>query len=284
MAISASSDLGLLLNEAAATLDQAGVPSARLDASLLIGHVLGIDSARVRLGGPFAIDEAQRRRLSQLIRRRVKREPVSRILSEREFWSLNFQVGRATLDPRPDSETLVEAVLARLPADRVATLTDLGTGTGCLLLSILSERSQATGTGLDRSRGAVRIARLNAERLGLSDRARIVAGSWTSRKLAAADVVISNPPYINSADIPGLEPEVQFDPTLALDGGADGLDAYRAIIERLPLLVKPGGFVAFEIGNEQGASVVRLLRAAARRVEPVIRDLAGHDRVVIGYF
>jgi release factor glutamine methyltransferase len=277
----ASSDLGQLLGKAAETLDAAGIPSPRLDASLLIAAALGIEPGTVRLGGNAPVNAMQHRQIAELIDRRARREPVSRILGQREFWSLRFLLGDETLDPRPDSETLVEAVLARLPADKPATILDLGTGTGCLLLAILSERKLATGIGIDLSREAIRVAKLNTAGLGLGDRARFVSGDWSTWRLGPADVVISNPPYIASGDIAGLEPEVHFDPVLALDGGPDGLECYRSIASRLPYLVTPGGLVAFEIGCDQAESVSALLLAHDCTVEPPIRDLGGLDRVLV---
>ncbi len=276
-----SPDTASLLRAATQCFAEAGIASAALDARMLVASVLGIAPDDLRLSRPRPLDPDQIITVNRLIRRRLKREPVSRIVGEREFWSLTFAVGRATLDPRPDSETLVEAVCQRLAPDSAATILDLGTGSGCLLLAILSERPNASGTGLDRSRAAVKLARLNAEQLHLADRADFIAGDWATRRLKPVDVVISNPPYIATNLLAGLEPELRYDPPTALDGGEDGLDCYRSITARLALLLKPGGFVVFEIGYDQAAAVTKLLADHGFVVEPPVRDLAAHDRVLV---
>lgn len=270
-----------ILREAADELVRAGIDTAWLDARLLIAAALERDPHRLAIDPDHPLDAAAFRRIRRLIARRVLREPVSRILGRREFWSLEFCVTPATLDPRPDSETLVEAVLEIAPRDSAITITDLGTGSGCLLLALLSELPNATGIGLDRSRAAITVARRNATRLGLADRARFVQGDWSQRRLAPAAIVIANPPYIPSAALATLEPELAFDPQGALDGGPDGLDAYRAIISRLPVFLSQAGIAAFEIGCEQAAGLARLLTDNGYVVGPPRPDLAGHDRVVV---
>ncbi len=276
-----SPDTASLLTTATQRFAEAGIASAALDARMLVASVLGVAPDDLRLSRPRALNPGQIVTAHRLIRRRLKREPVSRILGEREFWSLRFTVGRATLDPRPDSETLVEEVCRRLAPNSPATILDLGTGSGCLLLAILSERLNASGTGLDRSRAAVKLARLNAAQLHLADRADFIVGDWATRRLKPVDIVISNPPYIATKLLAGLEPELRFDPQTALDGGDDGLDCYRSITARLAHLLKPGGFVVFEIGYDQAAAVTKLLGDQGFAVEPPVRDLAGHDRVLV---
>ncbi len=276
-----SPDTASVLKTATQCLAEAGIASAALDARLLVASVLGIAADDLRLSPPHPLDHGQVATINRLIRRRLRREPVSRILGEREFWSLRFAIGRATLDPRPDSETLVEEVCRRLAPDARASILDLGTGSGCLLLAILSERINATGIGLDRSPAAVKLARLNAERLGLADRAKFISGDWATRRLQPADIVISNPPYIATKLLAGLGPELRYDPKAALDGGNDGLTCYRSITARLPRLLKQGGFVVFEIGYDQANPVAALLKAQDFTVGPAIRDLAGHDRVLV---
>jgi release factor glutamine methyltransferase len=208
---------------------------------------------------------------------------VSRILGKREFWSMSFAVGPATLDPRPDSETLVAAVLARIP-DRHAeiALLDLGTGTGCLLLALLSELPQASGVGIDISAEARDTAAANAEALGLAGRAAFRLGDWARDISAQFDVIVSNPPYIESTSIDRLEPEVaQFDPRGALDGGADGLSAYRALIPQAAERLKAGGLLALEIGAGQGKAVRALAAQAALTDLGGARDLAGIERCLL---
>jgi release factor glutamine methyltransferase len=279
--LATSPDTASVLKTATQCLAEAGIASAALDARLLVASVLGIAADDLRLSPPHPLDHGQVATINRLIRRRLRREPVSRILGEREFWSLRFAIGRATLDPRPDSETLVEEVCRRLAPDARASILDLGTGSGCLLLAILSERINATGIGLDRSPAAVKLARLNAERLGLADRAKFISGDWATRRLQPADIVISNPPYIATKLLAGLGPELRYDPKAALDGGNDGLTCYRSITARLPRLLKQGGFVVFEIGYDQANPVAALLKAQDFTVGPAIRDLAGHDRVLV---
>ncbi len=217
------------------------------------------------------------------VSRRLAREPVSRILGTREFWGLPLAVDAAVLDPRADTETLVAAVLDALGGRRATSLAvlDLGTGSGAILCALLHELPAASGLGVDRSLGACRVARANLDRLGLGHRAAIVCGCWDDALGAAFDVVVANPPYIPTGDIAGLEPDVRdHDPALALDGGADGYDAYRAIVPRLPALLAPGGLVALECGWDQGAALAGMVRAAGLADVAVHPDLAGHGRVV----
>jgi release factor glutamine methyltransferase len=217
-----------------------------------------------------------------MIARRAAREPVSYILGRREFWSLDFAVTPACLDPRPDSETVVEAVLAKLPdRNRAWRILDLGTGSGCLLLALLSELPNATGVGLDVSPEALGVALGNAHRLGLGNRARFMERDWARGLDGEFDVIVANPPYIPSAEIETLAPEIaRYEPRRALDGGKDGLDAYRAIIPNLGRALAPGGFAALEIGATQAERVGRLAREAGFAAE-CRPDLAGRDRCLI---
>lgn len=219
-------------------------------------------------------------RLAGYVRRRTAHEPYSRIRGAREFWSLDFALSPDTLDPRPDSETLIEAALAALP-DRTAPLrvVDLGTGTGALLLALLSEYPNATGLGADILPGAVATAARNAAALGLANRVQFVAGDWAAINLGAADVILANPPYVPSNVIAVLPPEiVRFDPRRALDGGDDGLMAYRALMPVLRRILRPDGWAFFELGAGQAEAVARLVAAGDLRVAGVRRDLAGCER------
>jgi len=219
-------------------------------------------------------------RLADYVRRRAAHEPYSRIRGAREFWSLDFALSPDTLDPRPDSETLIEAALAALP-DRAAPLriVDLGTGTGALLLALLSEYPNATGLGVDILPGAVATAARNATALGLANRAQFVADDWAETNLGVADVILANPPYIPSDEIAALPPEVvRFDPRRALDGGNDGLMAYRTLMPVVRRTLKPDGWAFFELGAGQTEAVARLVTVNDLRVAGTRRDLAGCER------
>lgn len=275
--------IGALIAEGAASLKEAGIEAPMREARLLLGHAAGIGLSTL-IGWPeraVAADAAEIYR--GFITRRLKHEPVSRILGHREFWSLDFTVTAATLDPRPDTETLVEAVLAQLP-DRQAPrrLADFGTGTGCILLALLTELPQSYGVGIDRSAEAARVAAGNAVSLGLAGRTGFVIGDWAESVAGGFDVVVSNPPYIPSAQIERLDAEVaDYDPLTALDGGADGLDAYRHLAPEFARMLKPGGLAAFEIGQGQDRDVAALCQAAGLQVIEIRSDLAGIGRAVI---
>lgn len=277
--------LAVALRDGAARLAAAGIESAPGDARLLIAHALGREAKGLTLFGPSSVTAAEWSQIEALIARRAVGEPVARILGRREFWSLAFQLTPATLDPRPDSETAVEAALALVP-DRAAPLTllDLGTGSGCLLLALLSELPAARGIGVDRNPAAALAARTNAAALGLTDRAAFIVGDWGAALAPMrVDLLVSNPPYIPSGDLPGLARDVRdWDPPLALDGGPDGLDCYRALAIDLPRLLRPGAGVALEIGWDQADAVSTLMRPILGASLTVIPDLAGRPRVVRG--
>ncbi|HYG91675.1 MAG TPA: peptide chain release factor N(5)-glutamine methyltransferase [Azospirillum sp.] len=276
--------LRTLRRAAEARLREAGVDTPELDARLLVQHALGLTREQLLFEPDAPLTPEQAAKAHALIERRAAREPVSRIIGERAFWSLELSLNADTLDPRPDTETIVEAALEAIP-DRAAPLRvlDLGTGTGCILLALLAELPNATGLGIDVSEGAVEAAAGNARRNGLGDRARFRVGNWGKGLTERFDLVVSNPPYIPSSDIPSLDPEVrEHDPLRALDGGADGLDAYRAIAAQLPDLLKPQAIAALEVGEGQAADVAALLEARGIRVTGVFRDLAGIERCVRG--
>ncbi|UEM19703.1 peptide chain release factor N(5)-glutamine methyltransferase [Skermanella mucosa] len=274
-----------VMRHAEGLLREAGIDTPDLDARLLTGAALGMTREHMLIHATARLNQPQVGRVLGFVARRVAREPVSRILGRREFWSLDFTLSPATLDPRPDSETVVEEALAGV-ADRQAPLSvlDLGTGTGCLLLAILSELPQAAGLGIDRSEEAVETAAANARRLGLGRRARFAAGDWALGIEERFDLVISNPPYIPDGDIDALAPEVtRFDPAAALAGGPDGLDAYRAIVAQLPGVLKPGGRVILEVGFGQSTDVSALLGTAGFGRVGARKDLGGVERVVFGH-
>ena len=271
------------LRAGAAALAAAGVPGARLDARVLLGAVLDVAPAALGLDPEELLNESQAQRFAGFLAARRARAPVARILGTREFWSLPFALDAATLDPRPDSETLVQAVLDRR-RDRTAALRvlDLGTGSGCLLLALLHEYPFAWGLGVDRDPAAAVAARGNAARLGLAGRAAFVAGDWDDTLAQRFDVAVVNPPYLTGAEVAAAAPEVRdHDPRAALDGGADGLAAYRALATRLAGRLTPGGLAAVEVGAGQAAAVAGLLRGGGLDIAAVVPDLAGVERCLI---
>ncbi|GJE58267.1 peptide chain release factor N(5)-glutamine methyltransferase [Methylobacterium trifolii] len=270
------------LDRAVAILRAGGVEGAG-DARFLVLGALGLRAVDLALASDAAIGAPGAAALTDALRRRLSGEPVARILGEWEFWGLPFRLSPATLVPRPDTETVVEAALRTIP-DRNAPLRilDLGTGSGCILVALLSELPRAYGLGLDRSADALDTARANARANGVAARAGFVAGDWCAPLGRPFDLVVSNPPYIASAVIAGLAREVRaHDPMAALDGGADGLDAYRRILTGLGRgLLTDGGRLLFEVGFDQAEAVAGLGRASGLAPGGITRDLAGHARVV----
>jgi release factor glutamine methyltransferase len=267
----------------------AGIDSPEVDARRLLTAMLGIDTIALVTAGDVALSDTDATRLAAAAARRIAREPVSRILGRRWFYGRPFDIGRATLDPRPESETLIDAVLgllAETPAS-APRLLDLGTGSGCLLLTLLAERSDAHGIGTDVSADALVIARRNADRLGVTARAEFRLGAdfepIATNERASFDFVLSNPPYIPCGLIGSLEPEVcDHDPWAALDGGSDGLDLYRRFTDGIPF-IQPKGWVIFEVGDGQAGDVLDLLTRAFLP-NPIdtrtFDDLAGVSRCV----
>lgn len=275
--------VGTALRAAVGRLYAAGIDTARLDARLLLGDVLKLATAELvaHPERPLAAPESERFR--ELIERRCRHQPVSQLLARREFWGLTFRVTADTLIPRPETETIVEQALAGI-ADRVQAIRvlDLGTGTGCLLLTLLHELPRATGLGIDRSPGALAVARANADALGLAERAEFRLGNWTEGMADSFDLVVSNPPYIATPDMDRLVPEVaRHEPHLALHGGWDGLDCYRAIAGGLGGRLRPDGRLLLEIGAEQGDSVAAIFAAAGLACTARHNDLAGLPRCLV---
>jgi release factor glutamine methyltransferase len=265
---------------------QAGISTAQRDARLLLLDAAGLVHADLVRAPREELGPVSAARLVEYVRKRVERVPVARILGEWEFWSLPFTLSPATLVPRPDSETVVAAALLGLGARRHDSkglrILDLGTGTGCLLVALLSELPGATGLGIDVSEQAVETARFNAARNKVADRAQIMPGDWLHGIAGPFDLVVSNPPYIADAVIPGLEPEVsRHDPETALAGGPDGLAAYRAIAAGLGSVLAPGGLTAFEIGSDQADSVSAIFRAAGFTVEGPFADFGNRPRALV---
>jgi len=273
---------GAAIDEAAKRLAAAGINEARREARLLLAEATGWEAASIVAHPERELDEHQASRLAELLRRRATREPLSRILGWREFWSLRFALGPDTLDPRPDSETLIEAALALADRGRALSVLDLGTGSGCLLLAFLSEVPNARGLGIDVNQGAITIAEANARALGLAGRARFRLGDWGTDLTERFDLILCNPPYIPAGDIAGLAPEVaRFDPLLALAGGPDGLDAYRRLSDELPRLLLPGGTAIVEIGAGQAPGAGAILAAGGLVPQGSRTDLAGTVRCLI---
>jgi release factor glutamine methyltransferase len=276
--LSGADSIASCLEAGSRRLKEAGIPDARREARLILAHALGIGPVTV-LGYPERpVDDAGR--YEDLIARRAAREPLSHLTGRREFWSLEFEVTPATLDPRADSETLVEAALAATPDRRAAlSIVDFGAGTGCLLLALLSELPNARGLGVDIGEDTLAVACRNAARLGLSDRATFVRGNWGESLVGPFDLIVGNPPYIPAGEIAALQPEVaDYEPRRALDGGPDGLRAYRRLGPDIACLLKPGGVAVLEFGLGQGAAVARLMSAENLIVQGFSADLAGHDR------
>ena len=240
--------VGAVIDEAAAALAEAGFDEARRRARRLIGGALGLPASEVFAHPERPVSKVEQAAIEAVLARVLVHEPLSRILGTREFWGLEFRLSPDTLDPRPETETVVEAVLARLPdRTRPCRLLDLGTGSGCLLLALLSELRAASGIGIDIGMGAAAAARGNAAALGLAGRAGFAVGDWAAALRGPFDAVVANPPYIPTGTIAELAPEVRgHDPLRALDGGEDGLAAYRAIAMDLPRLLGPGGLFAAE--------------------------------------
>jgi len=273
-----------LRREIAALLKDAGVEAAALDARLLLCAALGISDLDLMREPEAAVQPDAAEKAQAFAARRAGGEPVSRITGMREFWGLSFELGEETLDPRPDSETLVDAALRHIAprkAERLRLL-DLGTGTGCLLLALLHELQNAEGAGVDVSPGAAAIAARNAARLGLSARAFFCCGSWDDAFSGRFDLLVSNPPYIPYKDIEGLAREVsRYDPHRALDGGQDGLDPYRRLFPQLPHRLAHGGIAVFEFGKGQEEALAALAETCGLKVLEIAADLAGTPRVIV---
>jgi release factor glutamine methyltransferase len=274
--------LSAYLTRAVGTLKTAQVDNPQLDARLLAAYGLRLDRAGLLSEAARVLTASEIATLDALIARRVRREPVARIVGSREFWSLPFALNEATLEPRPDSETVIETVLARQASCR--RILDLGTGSGCLLLALLHALPNATGCGIDISARAVEQAAANAQTLGLAPRVCVRVGDWLTGVDEVFDVIVSNPPYIQTAMIPDLMPEVSlYDPRRALDGGPDGYDPYRQIIPRLGHVLTPGGLAVFEVGVDQAHAVADLFRHVGFSAIRAHRDLGGVERCVSAF-
>lgn len=276
-----------VIEQAARRLTLAGVEEARHDAWLLLGHVLQQDRASLLAHALDRLGPEDQCSFSQLVDRRSDREPLAQIVGRKEFWSLDFQITADVLCPRPDSECLIETALAEAGRRCQAggwpgRILDLGTGSGCLLLTLLSEWPAATGVGVDISPRALSIARLNGERLVLASRTQWLCADWGAAMDGCFDLIVSNPPYVTSGEAKTLAPEVrEFEPAAALFAGLDGLDAYRALAGDLHRLLVPGGLALLEIGAGQAHSVEWLMEDNGLKPIGRRQDLAGIDRCLI---
>lgn len=264
------------LRRALETLEAAGIPDPRTDARALLAHALGLDPSRLTLHLPDPMPPEAEARLDAALKARLARQPVSQIIGHRLFWGRSFRVTPDVLDPRPDTETLIATALE----EPFHSLLDLGTGSGCILLTLLAERPLAQGTGADISPAALAVARQNAQTI--APRARLVLSDWCKAIEGRFDLITSNPPYIAAEEMPGLSPEVRdHEPHLALTPGGDGLDAYRALAQQAPARLLPGGRLIVEIGPTQGRAVADLFRQAGLQRTEIRRDLDHRDRVVL---
>lgn len=265
---------------AAARLAQAGIDDPERDTRRLLRWATGLTAAALSAAMAEAMRGEEPARFEQAVARRAAREPLSHITGEREFWGRSFAIGPEALDPRPDTETLVAWALEG-PAP--ARIVDLGVGSGCILLTLLAEWPQATGLGVDASKAALALARRNADRVGVADRAALRRGDWLCGVDGPVDLVAANPPYLDAAEMTALQPELRFEPALALDGGVDGLAPYRAILRDLPRVLAPDGAAYFEIAAARAEQTAALIAEAGLR--PTLRhDLAGRPRVLRATF
>ncbi|HPF22821.1 MAG TPA: peptide chain release factor N(5)-glutamine methyltransferase [Hyphomonas sp.] len=271
-----------LIRSAAQRFREAGIESPQQNAILLMLEAFGGTRAGLISAGASPVPEAVEAAFLAAVERRAAREPLQHIMGSTEFYGLEIRSDARALIPRPDSETIIDAALALTSPDYDGLIADLGTGTGCLLAALLDRRPKAAGIGVEASADAASLARENIEALGLSDRATVFDGSWTDwAGWREAGLIVSNPPYIASAEIPALDPEVRdHDPHAALDGGPDGLDAYREIVSLAARSMKPGAWLVFEIGHDQREAVSCLLQEADFAGIGAAKDLGGNDRAV----
>ena len=263
------------------SLKAAGVDDPARDARRLLCHALDIDSSRLTLALGEEMTKDAKKLFGDLITRRITREPVSQILGYRDFYGQRFEVTRDVLDPRPETETLVETVLGL----DFQTILDIGTGSGCILLSLLATRVGSTGMGVDVSQSALTVAKRNAQALGLFERVEFAHSNWFEAVEGLFDVIVSNPPYIDEKEWETLEPEPKdWEPKLALTPGVDGLAPYRVIAAVAPRHLTKDGWLAVEIGWRQGDAVKDIVEDSGFSDVRVIQDLGGRDRVVAGCF
>jgi release factor glutamine methyltransferase len=268
--------------DAALRLKKVGVKTSLLDSRMLLQEVLKITYEELLVSATRLVTEEELKLFEEYLARRVKREPVSKILNRKDFWKHTFKTNEHTLDPRPETETLIEAVLNDYKdKNRELKILDLGTGTGCLIITLLKEFPKATGVAVDRSMDALKIAGDNADTIGVADRVNFVKGDWFKGIEEKFDIIVSNPPYIKSRDIDYLQEEVRmYDPKDALDGGVDGLDAYRDITAGVEKVMSNHARVYFEIGKWQENEVCNLIKEKAFAIHEVRKDILGIPRII----
>jgi release factor glutamine methyltransferase len=274
-----------LLQWTTAHFEKQGIDTARLDAECLLAHALGVERLRLYVDFDKPVQAGERAAFRELVQRRAsERIPVSQLLGSKEFWSLEFQVTRDVLTPRPDTETLVQAALDRFPEKETPIrVLDLGTGSGAIALAIAVERPQSVICATDKSQEALKLAQENAERLGNADRIRFVEGDWlVPVRGEHFDLVVSNPPYVAESERAGLSPELAHEPDMALFSGVDGLDALRILVREIPEVLAPGGAFALEMAPDQVSKVAEGCRKTGFQDVSTHRDLAGRPRVVSG--
>lgn len=271
------------LRQAVQSLQQSHIESASLDARILLQYVLGVSREQLLADTRLTLTSRQYGAFMQLVEKRSGRQPVSQLIGKRDFWNHSFKVTCHTLDPRPDSETLIESVLAHFASRPLpARILDLGTGTGCLLLTLLHEYPLARGVGVDICKSALSVAKENAAAQQIEGRVHFMNGCWAENVEGVFDLIVSNPPYIPTDAIAMLAPEVaQYEPKLALDGGPDGLDCYRAIMAQLPRVLAPQGLAAFEVGIGQAKELESLAAQHGLQVVGIKEDMAGIARCVL---
>lgn len=282
----------MLLANAAGRLTQSGIQNPRLDASLLLAHVLGITREQLILHTDREVTPQQAAKFEGFVTRREKSEPIAYIIGKKEFWSLDFAVSRDTLIPRPDSEILVEAALKR--AENIAHaretplslidigILDIGTGTGCLLIAIMKSLPQTHGVGVDISEAALRMAEMNSKTHGIGSCVQFKQSNWCDEVNGIFDLIISNPPYIAEGDMAHLMKDVvAYEPITALVSGVDGMDSYRMISRQLQAKLAPGGYVLLEVGQGQASHVAAMLEEQGLVMDEIRRDLAQIPRCVI---
>ena len=268
--------------EAAQLLKKIGIETPLLDARLLLQNTLNIKYEELIVSADRVLNGEEKQHLINFLKRRAKREPVSKIIGQKEFWGLSFITAKDNLDPRPDSETLIEAVIQNYTDNqRNLNILDLGTGSGCLLLTLLFLYPNAKGIGVDKSLEALKIAGENTKKHNLQDRAEFFVSDWFSNIEGKFDIIICNPPYIKSEAINYLEPEVRFfDPKIALDGGADGLGCYRELLAEIENYLETHGKIFFEIGKWQEAPIVEMIEENGFEVLDIKQDLQAIPRVI----
>ena len=276
--------LNKAVDTAADFLKKNNIQSPRLEARLLVSSATELSVSAIISSPEYSVDTIENQKITDVISRRCSGEPLAYILGQKEFWSLVFEVDNSTLIPRPETETLIEGVLSKCHSSNNSfCILDLGTGTGCILAALLKEFKNSIGVGLDKSLLACKIAQQNLSNLGLANRCSVLVDNWGASLTGAYQIISCNPPYISTPDISNIDQEIrEFEPTLAIDGGSDGLECYRSIAPTISNLLCPNeGIAALEIGHNQAKAVSKILSSNNLEVIDLKRDLAGLDRCLL---